>query len=315
LPASGQTKRAPDAIHSIELESLYLNGIPLNRNKSGNQIKYISALAFKLAPKLPQPDPDSIASLATQLIHTWIQFSTSQASIRVNPFGQQFWDHLILSQHPPGWLQFHLLDPGIAAWLQILLEHIVSEPQAPRSNPCSQASTPSHNWQTSEGFTILQTHARCSTLLNLGSQTHPLPWNQIRQPNHQSSLPCPDPAHYPWLTDQQQLRLETDAEWSLLLQISDTMDRLAQLSPAFHLQSIQPQPVQSQPVQSRQLFKIALTLSQAFQKMDAACPIGSALSPADSQLTIARLGLVQLTQWLLQLLIETGSPYLAPFAL
>lgn len=297
---STQNRQEPVEISLVGLESLYLNDIPVNRNKSGRQIQYISALAFKLSQQVSRTDPVCVSSVADQLVWSWEQFSSVErlsaidwAESLTEPWTEQFWANWQLSLRPPGWLQFQLSDPGIAAWLQLLL--ITSAPGWSKSDAIEAAQTrgpdrveqagPDQDWQTLAGFTILQAHARCCTLLD---------WVL---PELGLSRTRPQPA-LPWLTPDRQLRFETEAEWQLLFQISDTLDLLAQSD-----RSRQPQ----------QGFKAALKLSQVLQKLDADCRIWGIVK-LDPSLAIVRLGLVELTRRLLRLLL-LSSPYAPPSAL
>lgn len=304
---STQNRQEPVEISLVGLESLYLNDIPVNRNKSGRQIQYISALAFKLSQQVSRTDPVCVSSVAAQLVRSWEQVSSVKglsaidraeplAEPSAEPWTEQFWANWQLSLRSPGWLQFQLSDPGIAAWLQLLL--ITSVPGWSESATIEAAQTrgpdrvgraeqtgPDQDWQTLAGFTILQAHARCCTLLDWV-----LPELGLSRTLPQSALP--------WLTSDRQLRFETEAEWQLLFQISDTLDLLAQSD-----RSRQPQ----------QGFKAALKLSQVLQKLDADCRIWGIVK-LDPSLAIVRLGLVELTRRLLRLLL-LSSPYAPPSAL
>jgi arginyl-tRNA synthetase len=185
----------------------------------------------------------------------------------------------------PGWINLRLSHRGLATWL----EHLH---QIPSQSHFKGALTPQYSQNL---FPVQYAHARCCSLLrsahqqnliqlkNCDAKTHP--W-QIIEPNS-----------IPWLNeDQETLRLLHPAEKFLLEQLLDIPDAL--------LGNIQVDCV-----------KLALSLSQAFEHFERSCRIWGEVKTQTPNLAQARLGLVALTQALLQSLLEDHLASFAPHQL
>lgn len=126
---------------------------------------------------------------------------------------------------------------------------------------------------------LLLAHSRCGVLL--------------RQAN-QMGLDLSSPG---WLDATGALRCRHSAEWQLIGQICDTLDDL-----------VKPQ------MTIQQTFKLAVGFSEAFQTFDARCRIWGELR-SDPLLAEVRLSLVQISQYLLRLLLEQKLGLTAPLEL
>ncbi len=163
----------------------------------------------------------------------------------------------------PGWLDFTLCDRSLSVWLQSW-----STFSYPYGLSDSKSGKPDNLW-------LLQyTYARCCALLRLGEQER-----LIKLKNNEFKP-------YVWpLSTSQQIAFSSlvlnQFERSLISQLITTVDRLVNDS---HSNEI----------------KLALALSQSFLDFERHCRIFGEISRHQTQLSQARLGLVAITQLLLQ---------------
>ncbi len=187
---------------------------------------------------------------------------------------------------PPGNIQFEWTDIGIAKWLQRMTQ--VSFPQT-ETQPIEQFPDIL--------FPIQYSHARCCSLLRLAQRdrimaftlSHPTP---TPQPGQLSPL---EPIS--WLNPQQQLQLTHPAEQTLIAQLIATVDTCFS---------------GSQPPQWPQL---AHRLSQAFQTFYSQCRIWGSIKDNTPERAQVRLGLVLITQSVLQFLLQEKLNLIAPLEL
>jgi hypothetical protein len=130
---------------------------------------------------------------------------------------------------------------------------------------------------TSEMFYCQCAYARCSSLLRLARQTELYPTGSL-----------------PWLTKHNQLVLEDSVERELLSQLVTVTDGL---------------------VEENDPLKLAVELSQAFQRFEQKCRIFGAIQTMNPDLSRCRLGLVMITQRLLRSLLEQHLRVYAPLEL
>jgi len=264
--------------------------IPLNRIKSGTQVKYVSAVALKQASG--RDTALSLAQQMTQNLHQTIQSEQSQDFVNCNFVNCNFMNsicrNLEISTAAPGWLYLDLSPVALASWLQ----HGISSVLTLSSN--SEFNNILYKYKLDsravENFMIVYSHARCCSLLRAADPIC-CDWRlALIQPDHLVSI---------WQPAAWQ-----PTEWQLISQLVDTADAIdcLTLSPV-------------KPASFEQLGKLASELSRGFQTFYAACPIGSLINSSmgktldktlgrDSGLLHRRLGLVLLTQKLLHGLLE-----------
>jgi hypothetical protein len=169
----------------------------------------------------------------------------------------------------PGWLEFTLSDRSLALWLQ----NWETSP-FPIQNAASISVNHHHL------FAIEYTHSRCCALLRLGEQ---LGLIQLKtQPFHPHvwSLSFPNPL--PWYDSQSaQLRIDSTVERSLISEIITTIERVLNESEGNKI-------------------KLASVLSESFLRFESCCRIFGEVNRENPQLSQTRLGLVAITQSLLQ---------------
>jgi hypothetical protein len=254
--------------------------IPLNRVKSGTQVKYVSALALKQASC--GDNALSLAQQMTQNLHQTIQSEQSQ------PFVDYICRSLEISTAAPGWIYLELSPVALAIWLQ----HGISSVLIPNQKPGFNNTLYEYkiDSRSSEIFMITYSHARCCSLVRAADGVCG---------NWRLALVQPDQLGSIWQPAAWQ-----PTEWQLIshcIDAADAIDRLASSS--------------VKPPNFEPLSKLASELSQGFQAFYAACPIGSLINSSmgktlgkslgrDSGLLHRRLGLVLLAQKLLHGLLE-----------
>lgn len=269
--------------------------IPLNRIHSENQLEYVSAIAFKLSKLLHQP----ASKLAEQIV---IQINQESEVNHTNTvpgpntvpeqIWQNFWQNWIALAVEPGWIRLRLTEQGLAEWLQHLLHAPLTwEPEEMLHNTQIVEIDP----DSPHFFTVLHTHARCCALL---CRAHEGNLIQLATSTSQVSTAITIAGALPWLTDTDiSLRFQQDQEWNLIGQISDTLSYL----------SLSETDLKANPPAT----KVAYDLSRAFQTFYAACPIWGE-AKQNLALAQAQLGLVSITQRMLDWLLKTKLGQIAP---
>ncbi|MDJ0729646.1 MAG: arginyl-tRNA synthetase [Crocosphaera sp.] len=188
-------------------------------------------------------------------------FNTLQSQATYHPDHLSL--HFTLKLLDPGWLEFTLCDRSLYLWLQ-------SWPTFSYSYQKSPLTSRNH-----DNLWILQyTYARCCTLLRLGEQ------EGLIQLKNQQFKP------YSWSLSTSQLipwsnLVLNQFERSLIAQLIITVDRLVN---ELKVKGI----------------KLALALSESFLNFECHCRIFGETSRHNPQLSQARLGLVAITQFLVQ---------------
>lgn len=291
LPKNYSTDQGSKPIQLSHSRPLHFNAIPLNRIKSGNQIKYVSALALKLSQFCQQ----HAAELADQILSQWVQLYEFDPLDLCNPPNGQFLQQVIVTTAPPGWIYFDLTEIGVAEWLQNLLE--VSMIDITSSNPTglsmNQGLKSGIGQQDPQIFEIVYAHHRCCSLLRLARQEGFWAWNSAVDSGEKQDFILP------WLVGDR-LRCQHRAEWALMTQISDALDHLAQIK---HLDEADVAAV-DRPLAFPLTLKIARSLSHTFHTFHAACRIWGEVKLQETDRMRVRLGLVQITQHLLQQFLQ-----------
>ena len=261
--------------HSAIAPQETLTQIRLNRGKDSARVLYVSAIALKLA-KTWQQTPQAIAA---QLAETLEPLCCPNFAVKVAPAGI---------------IELELTDAGLAFWLQRLAQTKLPIPESPILSPVVCAD---------RLFPIQYSHARCCSLLRMAHRDRLI---SIAQPDVATapqiwSLTAPNPI--PWLDKGDRLRLLHPAERNLISQLITVLDSLA---PIFG------NCTQEKPVN---YFKLANSLSQAFQTFYSQCRIWGEVKIETPKLAQARLGLILATQSLLRFILEELLNAVAPVEL
>ncbi|XQQ07836.1 MAG: DALR anticodon-binding domain-containing protein [Leptolyngbya sp. IPPAS B-1204] len=278
--------------------------IPLNRiklaNELANELEYVSALAFKLQSLQAQPALLLAQKIAANLaLPTWFEPSSP-----ANLWTERIWRHVVISVRPPGWIHLRLKHAGVAEWLQGLAsdsggvgsQELGVRSQASQSVSRRELGVSGFDHHASEIFAAMHAHARCCSLLRWAAQEKLI---QIAvgeaggEAGTEAVLELKQPI--PWLDANQMLRGQA-SEWNLILQISDTLDNLAQ------------------PQTAQQTLKVLANLSQAFQVFHAQSRIWGDDRRRDPapELVQVRLGLMLITQKILHCLLTQSLSLKSP---
>lgn len=244
--------------------------IPLKRVKSGTGLKYLSAIAFRVASC-----PDSASRIAQQIVENLHRTIQSDQS---SPLAQLIAQHLQVSVVAPGWIYLELGKAGLAGWVYEQLNapvavselslNLLAADEVQQLQPKMSSSA--------EMLAVLHSHARCHSILNAAANDWQL---SLTQPARFSAA---------WQAD-----IGHPAEWHLIEQIVDLIDCLGSNCLT-----------RAKSASSRvQLNRLAVDLSQKFQLFYAACPPSGAATQ-NQAVADRQLGLVLLTQRLLLLLLR-----------
>lgn len=178
----------PDYIGSVD--------IPLARVPNGSRIRYISAIAIKLAA-INSQSPVEIANLIV----------ANQADKMVD-------DGIITTVLTSGIIQFDITDLGVVNWLENI--RLYGLPITTHS--------PDNQSLDSDLFPVQYIHARCCSLLRMAHgdrlislvETEPIVTSSIWQ--------LATPRDIPWLDDSGNLRLVHEAEKMLICELIDRVD-------------------------------------------------------------------------------------------
>ena len=249
---------------ALEASNYPLLDIPIKRDTNAMEVQYRSAIAFKLSPQLDLPPLEiarTLAFLLQEMTGENLKWGNIQFQVTVSP---------------PGWLDFRIVDGGLADWLQ----QLVADNLPPfRTSTVRAGQSP---------FFLQYTHARCCGLLRSAEREGLLSLNAL-------DITTPDPI--PWLHESDRiLRLQHPAERQLIAQwvaIVDTYDRS----------------------KSPDIFGLAERLSQRFETFDRQCRIFGAVARETPHLAIGRAGLVSGTQKILNSLLIRGLGLVSPWEL
>ena len=170
--------------------------IPIKGDTNAMEVRYRSAIAFKLSSKL-HANPIEIARTLALLLQEMMEENSRWENLQFQ-----------VTVSPPGWLDFRIADEGLADWLQQLLTDNLPEF---RISTVRAGKSP---------FFLQYTHARCCELLRLAEREGLLSLDALQ-------ITTPDPI--PWLDEGDRiLRLQHPAERQLIAQwvvIVDICDR------------------------------------------------------------------------------------------
>ncbi|MBN3942263.1 DALR anticodon-binding domain-containing protein [Nostoc sp. NMS9] len=257
--------------------------IPLYKGRDDNRVFYTSSVSLRLSKSQNRKAMELASAIASDL-----------SGICEDVFSIQI--------VPPGWINFELTHSTLATWLQSLVvgswegegsgEHEGTiDAQCPIPNP--QSSVPNSL------FAVEYAHARCCSLVLLAHRegliklrepvpnTSPAFWNVI----------SPNPL--PWLNCDGILRLNHPDERRLIGELIQVVD------------NIECPDVNG----SVKWEKVALNLSQAFEKFWSNCRIWGEVKITSPELAQARLGLLVATQSVLKFVLEENLGVFAPLEL
>jgi hypothetical protein len=235
--------------------------IPLYRLKHYTNVVYRCGVAFALA-KDKLLSPVQIAEeLANLLLAMQEEVSDGSFSLA-----------LTIAVVEPGWIEWHLDDRQLAIWLEgLVLKRELIREESDRDNILSQK-------QTINVFPLQYACARCRSLLRLAHERNLIQISDLSytQPIQQWLEPLP----IPWLDRLNNFQLVLPAERDLIDRIIKAIDALESLSDI-------------------DWGKVALNLSLAFFNLDRNCRIFGQVERETPDLSIARLGLIAIAQFLL----------------
>lgn len=277
--------------------------IPMYRLSDDSGIVYRSAIALKLAPLVQLPALD----IANQLIESFPIANQNTTESMCLDFSVE-----VVS---PGWINFQLSEQSLATWLQ----HLVQIPSLGKRGRGGEGESGRKSNQESsvmlevnpqgaldEGqkytqnlFPVQYAHARCCSLLRLAHRQDLIKLEDLDF----KTLRLIEPNPIPWLNDDQKidtepvrLQLVHPAERRLIAQILDVLDDISDS-------------------EQRHLAKLAIALSQAFEKFYSNCRIWGEVKTQTPKLSQARLGLVGVTQASLRSLLQDQLGVPAPVEL
>ncbi|MEH2425348.1 MAG: DALR anticodon-binding domain-containing protein [Nostoc sp.] len=199
---------------------------------------------------------------------------------------------------PPGWIHFELTHSTLATWLQSLAvvssggegEQGAGGDEGTIDAPCSVPNSL---------FAVQYAHARCCSLVLLAHREGLI---KLREPVPNSSpvfwsVSAPNPI--PWLTSDGGLRLNHPDERRLIGELVQVVDNIEcpDISGSVKWE------------------KVALNLSQAFEKFWSNCRIWGEVKITSPELAQARLGLLMATQSVLRYVLKENLGVFAPLEL
>lgn len=245
--------------------------IPVHRKQNYPRVLYRCAIALKLA----NVEHRDAMDLATDLATCLQQVSQENDYRSIISF--------TIEVVPPGWIDCHLTDQGIAAWLQSLLSLPVDGQRVYLNSPLSLRST-------TDVFPLQYVHARCCSLLRLGHYEGLITLSPPPEERQTKSLTwqvmAPDPI--PWM-DERQMSLVHPNERHLIAQLLGMLDELSS---------------SGQPT--------GIKLVEAMDSFYRRVRIFDEVKTQQPQLAQARLGLVAVTRLLVRSLLENQLGVYAP---
>lgn len=231
-----------------------------------------ASIPVKLLKNTPQITYQS--AIAIKLSHQWqlnpIELAAALVAEISVPIPHPILQALTVTSTAKGWIDLQLSDRGLAAWLQQFLAI------APEISNITSTSPIQIN-----PFPIQYACARCCSLLRLGHQEGLIQLSdpELKALNWQIITPSP----IPWLNHHKpaNLILIHPQEHCLIATLLQTLDEFNSLTPAGCWQ-----------------------IATAFNEFHRHCRIWGEIKAIAPQLSQARLGLVAVTQTILNLLLE-----------
>ncbi|MEH2375434.1 DALR anticodon-binding domain-containing protein [Nostoc sp.] len=198
---------------------------------------------------------------------------------------------------PPGWIHFELTHSTLATWLQSLVVGSLGGDEGTIDAPCPMPHAPCP--MPNSLFAVQYAHARCCSLVLLAHREGLI---KLREPVPNTSpafwsVIAPNPI--PWLNCDRTLRLNHPDERQLIAELVQVVDNIEC-------------PDVSGSVKWE---KVALNLSQAFEKFWSNCRIWGEVKITSPEVAQARLGLLMATQSVLRYVLEENLGVFAPLEL
>ncbi|MEH2328572.1 DALR anticodon-binding domain-containing protein [Nostoc sp.] len=268
--------------------------IPLHKGRDDNRVFYTSSVSLRLSKSQNRKAMELASAIASDL-----------SGICEDVFSIQI--------VPPGWINFELTHSTLATWLQSLvvgsLGRVGEHTSTTLSNRGSRGAEETINVQCpmphapcpmpNSLFAVKYAHARCCSLVLLAHREGLI---KLREPVPNTSPAFWDvifPNPLPWLNCDGTLRLNHPDERRLIGELIQVVDNIEC-------------PDVSGSVKWE---KVALNLSQAFEKFWSNCRIWGEVKIMSPELTQARLGLLMATQSVLKFVLEENLGVFAPFEL
>ncbi len=252
----------------------------LHKGRDNNKVLYISGVALRLSKSQNRKAMELASAIA---------FDLSRVG------GDVFSIQIV----PPGWIHFELTHSTLAAWLQSLAIGSLGEQGNTEQGAGEEQRTIDAQYPMPNSlFAIQYAHARCCSLVLLAHREGLI---KLREPVPNISpafwsLISPKPL--PWLNCDGVLRLNHPDERRLIAELVQVVD-------------IQCPDVSG----SVKWEKVALNLSQAFEKFWSNCRIWGEIKITSPELAQARLGLLMATQSVLRFVLEGNLGVFAPLEL
>ncbi|MBC6431604.1 glutamate acetyltransferase [Nostoc sp. HG1] len=257
--------------------------IPLYKGRDNNRILYTSNVSLGLSKSQNRKAMELASAIASDL-----------SGICGDVFSIQI--------VPPGWIHFELTNSTLATWLQSLVVGSLGgqgagEDEGDEANnqcQCPNAQCPMPNL-----FAVQYVHARCCSLVLLAHREGLI---KLREPvpnNSPAFWSVISPNPLPWLNCDGTLRLNHPDERRLIGELIQVID------------NIECHDVKG----SVKWEKVALSLSQAFEKFWSNCRIWGEVKTTSPELAQARLGLLMATQSVLRFVLEENLGVFAPLEL
>ncbi|MHC5773893.1 DALR anticodon-binding domain-containing protein [Nostoc sp.] len=200
---------------------------------------------------------------------------------------------------PPGWIHFELTHSTLATWLQSLVVGSSGGGGGDEGDEGDEGTIDAPCPMPNSLFAVQYAHARCCSLVLLAHREGLI---KLREPVPNSSpafwsVIAPNPI--PWLNSDGTLRLNHSDERRLIAQLIQVID------------NIECPDVGS----SVKWEKVALNLSQAFEKFWSNCRIWGEVKITSPEVAQARLGLLMATQSVLRFVLEENLGVFAPLEL
>ncbi|MDZ7964049.1 MAG: DALR anticodon-binding domain-containing protein [Nostoc sp. DedSLP03] len=268
------------SIDTYKTESKYIKDekIPLHKGRDDNRVFYTSSVSLRLSKSQNRKAMELASAIASDL----------------SGIGEDVFSIQIV---PPGWINFELTNSALATWLHSLVVGSswgAGEQGSRGAEEAINAQCPMPNL-----FTVQYAHARCCSLVLLAHREGLI---KLREPIPNTSPAFWDvifPNPLPWLNCDGTLQLNHSDERRLIGELIQVVD------------NIECPDVSS----SVKWEKVALNLSQAFEKFWSNCRIWGEIKITSPELAQARLGLLMATQSVLRFVLEENLGVFAPLEL
>ena len=269
------------SIDTYRLENRYTKDekIPLHKGRDDKRVFYTSSMSLRLSKSQNLKAMELASAIASDI-----------SGICEGVFSIQI--------VPPGWINFELTHSTLATWLQSLV--VGSSGRAgEQGSRGAEETIDTQSPITNSLFAVEYAHARCCSLVLLAHREGLI---KLREPVPNTSPAFWDvifPNPLPWLNCDGILQLNHPDERRLIGELIQVVDNIEC-------------PDVSGSVKWE---KVALNLSQAFEKFWSNCRIWGEVKITSPELAQARLGLLMATQSVLKFVLEENLGVFAPLEL